>query len=291
MNNFERRFGKFSITNLTIYIVIGRIAVMLFGLIDSSIYGHLVYDVQSIMSGEVWRLFTFMIVPNSSLIWFIFELLFLYWIGTNLENIWGSFKYGMYFLGSIAGIAVATLIIHFGNMMPIGITPEFLSQINQITTIHLSSLFTFALFFPFAWYNANHQILFMLFIPVKVKYLAIINLIFIALIFIDVRTRPFIWLVLGLSTINLLVFFACVITKRVTQKKRNLEFKHKVNKGEKAVAKRFIHKCAVCGITENDDPGMSFRYCSKCDGDYEYCEKHLDDHKHVTKIVPFNKDT
>ena len=38
-----------------------------------------------------------------------------------------------------------------------------------------------------------------------------------------------------------------------------------------------------CGRTSEDSPGMEFRYCSKCEGSYEYCMDHLYTHKHVKK--------
>ena len=41
------------------------------------------------------------------------------------------------------------------------------------------------------------------------------------------------------------------------------------------------HRCAVCGRTELDDPNLEFRYCSKCNGNYEYCSDHLFTHEHV----------
>mgnify|MGYP000053749006 FL=1 len=34
---------------------------------------------------------------------------------------------------------------------------------------------------------------------------------------------------------------------------------------------------------DDNDPNLVFRYCSKCEGDYEYCQDHLYTHKHVTK--------
>ena len=40
------------------------------------------------------------------------------------------------------------------------------------------------------------------------------------------------------------------------------------------------HRCAVCGRTELDDPNLEFRYCSKCNGNYEYCSDHLFNHEH-----------
>lgn len=42
-----------------------------------------------------------------------------------------------------------------------------------------------------------------------------------------------------------------------------------------------IHRCAICGKTELDDPNMEFRYCSKCQGAYEFCSDHLFTHIHA----------
>ncbi len=41
------------------------------------------------------------------------------------------------------------------------------------------------------------------------------------------------------------------------------------------------HKCAICGRTELTNPDLEFRFCSKCNGNYEYCNDHLFTHKHV----------
>lgn len=42
-----------------------------------------------------------------------------------------------------------------------------------------------------------------------------------------------------------------------------------------------LHRCAVCGRTDVTNPELEFRYCSKCDGEYEYCEDHIRTHMHV----------
>jgi hypothetical protein len=44
------------------------------------------------------------------------------------------------------------------------------------------------------------------------------------------------------------------------------------------------HKCAICGRTEQDDPTLTFRFCSKCEGNYEYCQEHLFTHTHVRRM-------
>ena len=51
-----------------------------------------------------------------------------------------------------------------------------------------------------------------------------------------------------------------------------------VQQGEKRAS---VHRCAVCGRTEKDGDDLVFRYCSKCNGNYEYCQDHLFTHEHV----------
>ena len=41
------------------------------------------------------------------------------------------------------------------------------------------------------------------------------------------------------------------------------------------------HRCAICGRTELDGDMLEFRFCSKCAGNYEYCQDHLFSHTHV----------
>ena len=36
-------------------------------------------------------------------------------------------------------------------------------------------------------------------------------------------------------------------------------------------------------LSEVDSPNLQFRFCSKCDGNYEYCEEHLYTHTHVKR--------
>ena len=44
---------------------------------------------------------------------------------------------------------------------------------------------------------------------------------------------------------------------------------------------RFTEKCLIDGRTERDGDDLEFRFCSKCNGNYEYCNEHLFTHEHV----------
>ena len=58
-------------------------------------------------------------------------------------------------------------------------------------------------------------------------------------------------------------------------------FRRSAASGSSGVSGVTKHRCAICGRTEADSPDMQFRFCSKCEGNYEYCEEHLYTHKHV----------
>ena len=89
--------------------------------------------------------------------------------------------------------------------------------------------------------------------------------------------------VIGMSLLNTILFFLIFKTrlgrKSPKQMKRQHEYKVKV----KAASNVTRHKCAICGRTEQHDPNLAFRYCSKCEGNYEYCSDHLFTHEHVKR--------
>ena len=63
--------------------------------------------------------------------------------------------------------------------------------------------------------------------------------------------------------------------------KKNKEYKKKVN----SLSKNRVHVCTTCGKTSKTNPEMEFRFCSRCDGNREYCAEHLFTHEHIKKIV------
>ena len=67
-----------------------------------------------------------------------------------------------------------------------------------------------------------------------------------------------------------------VSPKEIQRKKKYKREIHASTSGPK-------HKCAVCGRTELDGDNLEFRFCTKCDGSYEYCQDHLFTHEHIKK--------
>ena len=158
----ERKFGRYAIHDLMLYIVILNAVVFVLTLLvpQSELYAKFALDPAKVLEGEVWRLVTFLILPPStSPIWIVFTLYFYYLVGSNLENQWGSFRFNLYYLiGVLSTIAAAF----------IGFSPVTTEHLN------LSLVLAFAYLFP------NYELLLFFLLPVKMKYIAWFNWAFLA---------------------------------------------------------------------------------------------------------------
>jgi hypothetical protein len=177
-----------------------------------------------------------------------------------LEHTWGVFKFNFYYLsGAVLTMIATTLFGGYGSTL----------------YINLSLFLAYATLFP------NVQFLIYFIIPVKVKYLAWLNVAFLLYNFFmsGVATKALIII----SLLNYLLFFGIPLLRgRSTHTQRNFnKQKRELPKGPGETIKVAFHRCRVCGKTELTDPDMEFRYCSKCNGNFEYCMDHIKDHEHV----------
>ena len=246
---------------------------------------YLSLNAAEILHGQIWRIVTFLIQPPSNnLIFLIIALYFYYMIGRTLEQTWGSFRFNLYFFTGVLSHVIAALLIYLVT-----------GQVYMLGTSYLN----LSLFFAFAAVYPDMEFLLFYILPVKAKWLAWIDGAF------------FIWTIIqgflpsyggtytsyrasafaaAISILNFVIFY--VSTRNYAQfspkqQKRRREFKkqmkarpqnHYSAQPDGRVPK---HRCAVCGRTELDHPELEFRYCSKCNGNYEYCQDHLFTHEHV----------
>ena len=82
---------------------------------------------------------------------------------------------------------------------------------------------------------------------------------------------------IAMALLNFVIFFFGFMRKRVSPAQMHRRAAYK--KAVKKMPSR--HRCAVCGRTEETNPELEFRFCSKCNGNYEYCQDHLFTHTHV----------
>src|SRR5437870_12892809 len=120
LDKFERRFGFLAIRGLP-RILVG-FAALVFGLtwLLPGFTSMLMLDPVRIRHGEVWRLITYIFIPQAtSPLWVLFALWFLWWVGEGLERAWGSLRLTLYFLVGMVGITVAAFFFgsNFFNSM------------------------------------------------------------------------------------------------------------------------------------------------------------------------------
>lgn len=288
MSNFERKFGKYAIRNISLVLVACYAIGYVINLASPKLAMYLALDPYAILHGQVWRLVTWILRPPSSLDFFtIIMLLFYYSIGTSLERTWGTYRYNVYLfsgmLFTIAGSFLAYLfLILMGGGKVDGQVIQFYSQMGSLMFstyyINMSIFLAYAATFPDA------QVLLMFVIPIKVKWMGIAYAVLLVIQFFSGAGDPILNLfyrfAVGASLLNFVVFWFTSksrIHMSPKQVKRRQQFKSEVRRN----AKISKHKCAVCGRTDEDDPSLEFRFCSKCNGNYEYCQHHLFTHEHV----------
>ena len=161
LDKLERKFGRYALKNLMTIIVFGTALVWLLDVALSQRAGvtlssYLYFDKGLILRGQVWRVLTFVFVPNEYNIFFLAVSLYFYWlVGSSLERQWGSFKFDIYYL-------CGTLF---------SVISGFLTGYATNYYLHLSLFLAFAILYP------NFQVLLFFFIPIKMKWLAFLDLV------------------------------------------------------------------------------------------------------------------
>lgn len=274
VDRFCARHPRFGVDNLMKYLIIGNAVVLLLTLMDTTgtVVYYLALDPRMVLRGQIWRLVTFALIPQSRSLLALVFLYFYYFIGTSLEREWGSAKFNVYVLSGMLFTIVYSFIAYFITGQSMSVDAEF---------IYLSMFFAFATYYP------DMQVLLFFFIPLKVKWLALVDAAFFLL---SVFTSPFPYSLLPLVAIaNYILFcgdilFSFLSPERIRRSRKAVKFRREVNHiraEQRSAPYRF--KCAVCGRTDVSNPELEFRYCSKCQGYHCFCQDHISNHIHFTE--------
>ena len=277
IDKLERKFGNRGIENLTIYIIVSYVLGYALMYINPGALSMLSLNVSEILHGQIWRLVTWIIYPpsTSSALWFVIAILFFYYpISASLERTWGSFRFTVYILSGMIFTVISAFILYF---ITGGVLDAYLNG-SQFSTYYIS----LSIFLAYALTYPDMKVLLYFVIPIKMKWLAILDVVLLA---VDaVQGGLIIRIVIIASLLNFIIFFFCNRNLRghsPKQAARRKKFQKQISRPQNQYAGGAKHRCAVCGRTELDDPTLEFRYCSKCNGNYEYCQEHLFTHEHV----------
>lgn len=288
-NGLRRKLEKYAIPNLTLYLIICYGIGYLMQYLVPAGYQYLMLDPFLVLKGQVWRLVTWILIPpDSSNIFFVLITLYLYYsLGGLLERIWGTYKYNVYLFSGLSFTILGAFVL-CGYSVLMGAQPTMytgLYLLNNGSAVYFGQFSTYyinmSIFLACAASIPDVQVLLMFIFPIKVKWLGIVYGIILLVNCIQGGIAT--WIVVIFSLLNFLVFFLRSKGKMhlsVGQIKRQQEFHQKMRSAgqTKGITR---HKCAICGRTELDGDDLEFRFCSKCNGNYEYCQYHLFTHEHV----------
>ena len=286
--NLRTRFERFcyrnrdkGIPNLMLYISIGTAIVYLMSLIDESniLYYALYFNRDLILQGQVWRLLTFVFTYNAGNILFMLISLMVYFsMGKAMENIWGTLRFNLFYFTGVLLMDVFCMI--FGGFSA------------DVLYLNMSLFLAYATLYP----DAHFLLLFI--IPVKAWIFALLDL---AITLLDViqltaaglfphNLFPLIaianyFLFFGKDVVNIIPLSWRGNARRLFKKKKSSAVPFPTAGSYRAttahVKAPYTHRCSVCGRTDVSHPTLEFRYCSRCNGYFCYCEDHINNHSHV----------
>lgn len=259
LNWLERRIARFAIPNLTLLLIISQLLTYAACQADPRMREKFLLIPAKVLDGEIYRLFSFLAMPPfDSAIWAFFFWYLFYLMGRALETYWGTPRFNLFLLiGYVATVSGSFLVPDqaVGN--------GFLQGTVFLAFAYLNPTFTLYILFVF---------------PVQIRWLAYLTwiLYLIRFSFGTYGDR----IAVAASVMNYMFFFGRDILQRARYRQRHMQRQVTRFREKKP---EYVHKCEVCGITDNDDRNMDFRYCGKCAGDLCYCSEHLRDHEHVAE--------
>lgn len=279
MQKLERKWGRYAVYNLHKYVVGAYFIGYVLNYIGGDIGSYLEFSMSHILKGQIWRLVTWVFCGTGTGLFTLLFLLCLIPMGQTLERFLGTFRMNVYLIGGMLLNVVGGILIYLISIPILGFgLPVYLTNYY----ILLSMFMALAILMP----DATVNLYFIL--PIKMKWM-------LAVYFLELLYELYVYYSMGgiiivavygsqiiFALLNLFVFFHLSKTRLTSvQRKRQKEFRAKMASSQPRPGSGITrHKCAICGRTEKDDPNLSFRYCSKCSGNKEYCQDHLFTHTH-----------
>lgn len=293
MKNLRKRFDVFcyqnrhkGIPNLMLFVAITSGVIYLLTMITQNyaVIAALEFDRALILQGQVWRLFTGVFTEVFSFggpVSVFLSLYFMFVLGKALELAWGTLRFNLYYFSGIVFMDIFAMIV--GDMTVLGAAPMIADELYPYMAnyLHLSLVIAYATAYP------DNHFLFLFIIPVKARIFGLIYL-GITLLLVVLYSYPLFLFPLNLFPLvafaNYFLFVGSGIRNLFPflprKKKAPKPVYVKTDAGKKTKV-NYNHRCVLCGKTDVSNPEMEFRYCSRCNGYFCYCQDHINNHTHV----------
>lgn len=274
LNKMERKFGKYAIQNLTFWLIGAWVLGFIIQYTMPEVQKMLTLEPALILRGQVWRVVSWLLIPPAvNILFLIFFLSCYYFIGTSIEQAIGTFRYNVYLIGGILCSILGAFILYGGYYLVRG-------SVLGIGYYFSTQYITMSLFMAFAVIYPNVEFRLYFIIPIKAKWMGIVDAVW--MLFMLIASNAAGRTAIIASLMNFIIFFFSTRNyKRVSPKEihRKQVYRQQMRQSENITR----HKCAICGRTEKDGAELEFRFCTKCEGNYEYCQDHLFTHQHVKR--------
>lgn len=250
LDQLQRRFGRWAIPHLTLTLTIALAATFGLRLLWPESTSYFVFYWPLIREGELWRLFSYVILaPPWHPLFAAFGVYLFYLMGNALEHEWGEFRFTLFVL---SGWLITTL------------TAVVVPGVLATNTFLLGSVFL-----AFAFRYPDFQLYLFFILPVRIKWLALVTWLMYGwtLLTGTISSR----IMVLAATANFLLFFGREIITNMRAAKRRMEHRaaalHEANQP--------FHRCHTCGATEKTHPDLNFYVCEECPDHHEFCEHHI----------------
>lgn len=308
-HRFLQKNRNRGLPNFITFLCIANAVLYFYTLISKnySIANFLSFDAGLFLSGELWRGVTWILVDGVSyvgnrlgFIYIFFYILFNRWLEQMLTGIWGTLRVNIYYIGGALLSLLAAVVIGLCFDLPVALSLDY---------VNLSLLLAVA-----TMLSEQSILLFGIF-PLKMRWLALLDVAIISVQLYRVLSASSVAVVSGsamlfltqgqtavyvltapvVSLLNYILHFGRDVMRLLPfvnsakQRRRRVEFQRKAqpnpnwaaNYRSKTGERPYRHKCTVCGRTDTENPGLEFRYCSRCKGYFCYCIEHIQNHEHI----------
>ena len=279
IDRFCRKHPNFGIPHLMKYLTIANLVMWVVNMVNYRVLGYMAFNPYMILHGQVWRLISFIFIPPSSGILAIISFYFYYLIGNTLEASWGTAKFSLYFFTGVILSIICGFVLYFFRIN-ISLNAHY---------IYLSLFFSFAALYP------DMQVLLFFIIPIKMKWLAIVDAVYFVMGIISLPFPANLVPVIAVMNFAIFCFDDLLYTFGIRKNNgrrfssgragaKTINFKKEAERVRREQASNlYTHKCSVCGRTDTDYPDLEFRFCSKCAGYHCFCQDHINNHIHFTE--------
>ena len=194
LDKVERKMRWFAVPNLMMLLSGLMLAVFLLeiALPEEAVSQYLWLDWNAVRAGQIWRVLSFLILPPAASPFFLlFSLYFFCLMGNGLESQWGTSKFTLFYTVGALGTIIGYLFTGFAT--------------NQY--LNLSLFLAFAAIYP------NYTVMVFFILPVKVKYLALLDVLLYLYLFFQIGWPERVALLLSLA--NVLLFFSPDIFRHI----------------------------------------------------------------------------